>query len=212
MNEKIYLTDCDIEKLSILIKPYLTEKRYRHTLSVAEEAARLGEIYLPEDINRLRAAGLLHDITKKADTKKQLQYCSEFGIIVGNNEKLSPSVFHAMTGAKTAERDFPDYTDCDIISGIRWHTTGKYGMTTFEAIIYLADYIEPTRDFDDCKKARQYFYDRLSCGEDKYKVLTDTMIFTFDETIRQLIESGSIIDNNTIGARNYYITEKDKDI
>ena len=210
MNEKIVLTDGDIETLSVLVKPYLTEKRYAHTLSVKNEAIKLGEIYLPENKNRLAASALLHDITKKADIKKQLQYCVEFGIIIGNNDVLSPSVFHAMTGAALASRDFSDYTDSEIISGIRWHTTGREGMSVFEALIFLADYIEETRDFDDCIMVRNYFYDKLSSGVDRYSVLTDTMIFAFDLTIKGLIKDGNIIDNNTIGARNYYIAERHK--
>lgn len=211
MNEKIVLTDGDIDTLSVLVKPYLTEKRYAHTVSVKNEAVKLGEIYLPEDKNRLAASALLHDITKKADIKKQLQYCVEFGIIIGNNELLSPSVFHAMTGAALASRDFPSYTDSEIISGVRWHTTGRDGMSVFESLIFLADYIEETRNFDDCVRVRQYFYDKLSSGADKYSVLTDTMIFAFDLTIKGLIKDGSIIDPNTIGARNYYIAERHRD-
>ena len=132
------LTDEEVTALSERVRPYLTGKRYEHTVAVAEEAARLGEIYLPEKINNLRAAALLHDITKKADFQKQLQYCEEFGIITGSDSVLAPTVFHAITGAALAQRDFADIADEEILSGIRWHTTGRAGMTVFEAIIYLA--------------------------------------------------------------------------
>ena len=70
-------------------------KRYLHTLAVEEEAARLGELFLPDRINALRAAALLHDITKRDDLEKQLQYCSEFGIIYDVLERSSPKLFHA---------------------------------------------------------------------------------------------------------------------
>ena len=87
----------------------------------------------------LRAAALLHDITKKCDFEKQLQYCAEFDIIIGNYDKLSPKTFHSKTAAAIIPRDFPEFDDEEIISGVRWHTTGHDGMTDFEAIVYLAD-------------------------------------------------------------------------
>lgn len=204
------LTEGDIEDLRKKIKPYYAEKRYAHTLSVEKEAAKIGEIYLPGRINELRASALLHDITKRADIKKQLQYCEEFGIIIRNNDEFSPAVFHAKTAAALAARDFPDCVNDDIISGIRWHTTGRDGMTVFDSIIYLADFIEETRTFDDCVKLRNYFYDKLRSGEDKHRVLADTMIYSFDMTISMLMRDGAIVDNDTVSARNYFIVSKMK--
>lgn len=210
MKEKITLSDADILTLGELVRPYLTPKRYSHTLQVKKEAEKLAGIYLPEEKNRLAAAALLHDITKKDDTKKQLQYCEEFGIIIGGNELLSPSVFHAMTGSCLAARDFPDYTDREIISGVRWHTTGHDGMTVFESLIFLADYIEESRTFDDCVRVRKYFYDRSAAGEDRFTVLRDTMIYALDLTVRGLLEEGGIIDVNTVCARNFYVAERQR--
>ncbi len=204
------LTEDDIRLLSEKVKPYLTGKRYAHTVSVAEEAARLGEIFgfSADDVNRLRTSALMHDITKLADSEKQLQYCEEFGIILEPEKNVSESVLHGITGAALAARDFADSADADILSGIRWHTTGRYGMTVFEAVIYLADYIEPTRTFDDCLSLRRYFYDRIGgcrTEEERLDVLRDTMIYSFDLTIGNLLEDRRIIDSDTICARNYFI-------
>jgi len=206
----IRLTEETLLTLAERVKPYLTEKRYAHTTAVAEEAARLGEIFgfSADDVNRLRASALMHDITKLADYKKQLQYCEEFGIIIEPEKNVSASVFHGITGAGLAARDFAEYADADILSGIRWHTTGRYGMTVFESIIYLADYIEPTRTFDDCREVRRYFYDRIGgcvTEEERYDALRDTMICSFDLTIENLLEGQDIIDSDTICARNYFI-------
>ena len=208
MSEKIILSKNDIDILREKVRPYYTEKRMVHTLAVEKEAEKLGRIYIPEEIERLRAAALLHDITKKADEKKQLQYCEEFGIIVRTDDMLSPSVFHAITGAAVAERDFSDFADSEIISAVRWHTTGRAGMTVFESIIYLADYIEETRDFEDCVRLRTYFYDRSSQGDDPYAVLRDTMVYSFDMTISMLVSDGALIDCGTVSARNYFVAER----
>ncbi len=201
------LTEDDLTALTERVRPYLADKRYDHTVSVANEAARLGELFgfSTADVRRLRASALLHDITKRADYKKQLQYCEEFGIMIKAENPRSPSVLHGITGVALAARDFADFTDEDILSGIRWHTTGRYGMTVFEAIIYLADYIEPTRKFDDCKAVRQYFYDRIDGTAAPLTILYDTMIYSFDLTIGNLLEDRSSIDNDTICARNYFL-------
>ena len=204
----------DVAALAQAVKSYLTGRRYAHTMAVADEAARLGEIFgfSAEDVRRLRVSALLHDITKLADSKKQLQYCEEFGIIIKPEKSVSASVLHGITGAALAARDFSAYTDADILSGVRWHTTGRYGMTVFESIIYLADYIEPTRTFDDCIAVRQYFYDRIggcTTEEEQERVLRATMIFSFDLTVGNLLKDRYLIDGDTICARNYFIALSD---
>ena len=200
---EIQLTDSDIQSLSEAVRPYLTPNRYKHTLSVAEEVETLGRFFMPHKIQKLKAAALLHDITKKDDEKKQLQYFEEFGIILRGSEKYSAKTFHARTAAEVAKRDFSNYVDEEIISAIRLHTTGKYGMSVFEAIVYLADYIEKTRSFADCISLRNYFYDRIQTTEDRYALLVDTMIYSFDLTIDNLLKESSVIDEDTVGARNY---------
>jgi len=204
MNEK-RITEEDILSLREKIRPYLKEKRYLHTLAVEKEAEFLGNLYLPEKVMSLRAAALLHDITKKCDFEKQLQYCDEFGIIIGDYDKLSPKTFHSKTASALISRDFPEFDTEDITSGVRWHTTGHDNMTVFEAIIYLADYIEETRTFPDCVALRKYFRDGIGAGEDKDLVLSRTMVKSFDMTIANLIEEGAPVDTDTVSARNFYL-------
>ena len=200
-----------LRKLAEEVRPYLTEKRYAHTLAVEKEAARLGEIYLPDRVDALRASALLHDITKKESLEKQLQLCREFGIITEEADLLSPSVFHAKTAAAVAGRDFTAYTDDEILGGVRWHTTGRAGMTVFESLVYVADYIEETRTFDDCVKLRRDFQDRLQKCADPDEALTDTMIESFDLTIGGLIRDGAPIASDSVAARNWFILRKHRD-
>lgn len=204
----ITVTEEMLDELREKVKPYLTEKRYRHTLGVEREAARLGEMFLPEKVNKLRASALLHDITKLLSLEKQLQYCRKFDIIFRNSDLLSPKIFHAKTGAAFAGEIFPEYTDDEILDGIRYHTTGRRGMNLFEAMVYLADYIEDTRTFDDCIKLRNYFYGEIEKGRDKNEVFTDTMIMSFNMTVNILVSENAPIDCDTIEARNFYIEQK----
>ena len=200
----------ELEKLAEDVRPYLTESRYAHTLAVEKEAAKLGALYLPDRVNKLRAAALLHDITKKEDVGKQLQLCREFGIMTQEGDLLSPSVFHAMTAAGVVKRDFPAFADREILAGVRWHTTGRAGMSLFECIVYLADYIEETRSFDDCIRLRKDFLFRLESGADPMDALTDTMIESFDLTVEGLLRENRPIAADTVAARNDFIIRKHK--
>ncbi len=202
------ITEESLTTLRQAVKPYLTEKRYAHTLAVESMAAKLAEIFSPEKEYTTRAAALLHDITKKADLEKQLQYCEEFGIIIAEADKAAPKLFHAITAAALCKRDFPSYAEPEVIEAVRWHTTGRAGMTMTETIVYLADYIEETRTFPDCVALRQYFFDgieKATTAAEREAHLMRTMIRSFDMTIRCLLEEGSLVDKDTVAARNAYL-------
>ena len=203
---KLHYTEEMLEELREKVRPYLKAKRYLHTLAVEKEAARLGEIYLPDDVNRLRAAALLHDITKKLDLSEHLQICSTFGIMIGKFPEKEMKLFHSKTAPAVIENDFEGFYDDEILSGVRWHTTGRDAMTAFECLVYLADYIEETRTFGDCIELRNYFYSMLESGEvSKIEALRLTMVRSFDMTIKNLIEEDSLIDMDTVSARNYFV-------
>ena len=204
----ISITADTLSTLRERITPYLKEKRYRHTLAVEDEAARIGAVYLPHKIGKLRIAALLHDITKRASFEKQLQYCEEFGIMVSAQDIASPKVFHAMTAEAVARRDFADFVDEEVLSGIRWHTTGCDKMSLFSAIVYLADYIEPSRTFEDCVALREYFWSGMPDAEDslgRTVHFCKTMVMSFDLTIQNLIREGEGICTDTVLARNCFI-------
>ncbi len=202
------ITEEMLTELREQIRPYLTEKRYGHTIAVEEMAKKLSLLYLPEKEMEARAAALLHDITKIADLEKQLQYCEEFGIIVTDEEKAAPKLFHAKTAAELIRRDFPAFAAPEITEAVRWHTTGKAGMDMLETIVYLADYIEETRTFPDCVALREYFMDGIKTAdtaERRREHLKKTIIRSFDMTIRCLMDEDSLIDRDTIAARNAWL-------
>lgn len=193
------------------IRPYMKEKRLSHTYAVEREATVLSEIYAPEDEFTLRCAALLHDITKELSPEKQLQLCGEFGIIYTHEETLTPKIFHSRTASAVIQRDFPEFADKKILSAIRWHTTGRAGMTLGEILIFLADYIEDTRTFESCVKLRRFFYDGLSSAQGdlaRTTLLYDTMILAFDMTVRELFSESAPIHLDTVAARNYFICKK----
>ena len=206
--ETVIITKQAVDELRRCVKEYLTEKRYGHTLGVEREAAHLGEIFLPEEVLKLRCAALLHDITKKLSYEEQTALCREFEIDLCEEELAAPKLLHAKTAAALVKRDFPQYAHEDVVSGVRWHTTGYAGMTVFESIVYLADYIEDTRTFEDCVKLREYFYREIAnakTDEEKNTVLEKTMVESFNMTIQGLISENGLVDRNTVEARNDFI-------
>lgn len=210
LNKTQNLSDDDINRLRRVVKPYYTDRRYAHVLSVEAEVCRLGAIFLNDKINSLRAAALLHDITKKYDYQKQLQCCTDFGIIL--RDSTSPEVLHAITGAVAAKQYFPEYTDDEILNGIRWHTTGRWGMTVFDSIIFLADYIEPLRTHERCISVRERLYETLNASnamKTKEKAFNHAILYSLDNTITYLLSKKALIDADTIFARNYYLSEKE---
>ncbi len=205
MND-IVITDKALDELRERVRPYMDEKRYAHTLGVERECEALGKLLLPDKINKLRAAALLHDITKMLSLEKQLKLCGLFDIIYGKGDILSPKLFHAKTAAELIKRDFPEYADDEIVSAVRWHTTGRRGMTVFDSILYLADYIEDTRTFPDCVELRSFFWDAYNADNSKLQsIFRKTMIKSFDMTICGLVSEGALIDKDTVDARNYFL-------
>ena len=200
----------DWETIKAFVCSKQSSKRYKHTLGVANEALSLGRIFLPQKLEKLYLASLLHDVTKDFEKEKQLDMCREFNIIL--KENTAPKLLHSKTGAAYSRSYFGDeMIDDEVYNGILYHTTGKAEMSLFEIIIYLADYIEEGRTFEDCVYLRNFFYDNLknmSTFNEKLEVLRQTMILSFDLTIKNLISENKSIDFDTVTARNYFLKTK----
>ena len=202
----------EIECIREIVRPFMREKRFLHTLGVEKEARRLGGIFIPEKCDKLSVAGLLHDITKEFSKEKQLEIARKYG---RENELISfsPVLWHSMTGCDYAREKFgEELVDDEIYNSILYHTTGNEKMTIFDAIIYLSDYIEENRTFYDCVLLRNYFYvnlEKCSTMAEKKELLRKTMIFSFDLTIKGLIDDGKLVDFDTVKARNYFLKNND---
>ena len=153
---KLYGTDRDyrnlpMEELEPVAISLHAPKRVPHVLGCRDTAARLAKIW-GVDPEIAARAGLLHDITKALDGPLQLTLCDEYGTILDDFSMKYPKTLHALTGSLVAERIFGESPE--VVSAIRSHTTGKANMTTLEKIIYIADYMEPNRDFPGVEKLR----------------------------------------------------------
>lgn len=208
--------ESQLSSLRLDISGRMSPSRLEHTLGVENMAVRLGELYAPEKIPVLTAAALLHDITKENSFQKQLQICENLGIMVSSAEKNAPKTLHAITASAIIPSEYPDFSVSEVLEAVRWHTTGRADMSICEKLIYLADYIEDTRKFEDCVYLRNYFFDadpaKMTMAE-RMIHLDRTLLLSFDMTIRQLVEDGVPIHESTSSARNYLIIDlsgKDK--
>lgn len=210
------MKEIDESMLSCLrerVLPSMSAKRFRHTVAVEDMVARLAALYCPEHTNRLRAAALLHDLTKELRTEEQIALCKELGLPVTDFDRLSPKTFHARTAASKIPLEFADFSDPIIVDAVRYHTTGRADMTMTEKLLYLADYIDLSRTFENCVILRRFFWGadphRLDpCGRDA--LLRDTLLLSFDMTIRDLLAEGALIAPDTVDARNALRLEKQK--
>ncbi|MBE6538432.1 MAG: HD domain-containing protein [Ruminococcaceae bacterium] len=195
----------DIDSLRADISAKMSGYRLKHTLGVEDMAVRLGELYAPEKINILRVAALLHDVTKENSLEKQLQICENLGIIISSAMLMAPKTLHAVTAAAILPSEYPTFAIPEVIDAVRWHTTGRADMSICEKLIYLADYIEDNRTFEDCVLLREYFFGTdvpgMSASE-REEHLDKTLVLSFDLTIKQLISEGTPIDEQTCAARN----------
>lgn len=194
LREGLYQTGADMKALSLeQVRPvalsYLKHKRIPHVLGTEREAVRLAEKY-GADAEKARIAALLHDCTKRLSMEEQLDLCRKYGIELDSLEQKALKLLHAKTGAAIARDVFG--VDDEIYSAIRYHTTGHAGMTLLEKIIYLADYIEPTRDFPGVEELRNACYEDLDRG----------LLLGLEMSIAEMTNMGNPVHHATIEARD----------
>lgn len=139
----------------------LKPKRIPHVQGTEAEAVRLAARW-GADTDTAAEAAILHDVTKRLEPNEQLLLCRKYGIINDNAEIENPKLLHAKTGAAFA-RDRFGVTD-EVYDAIRWHTTGRAGMSLLEKIVYMADYIEPGRSFPGVDALRKLAYEDLDAA------------------------------------------------
>lgn len=194
LREGLYGTGADLKHLPLSkLRPvalsYLKHKRIPHVLGTEQEAIRLAERY-GADVEKARVGALLHDCTKKLDMEAQLALCRHYGIQLDELEQKALKLLHAKTGAAIARDVFG--VDEEIYSAILWHTTGHANMTLLEKILYLADYIEPSRDFPGVDKLRAVCYKNLDAG----------LLMGLEMTIGEMNAMGNPVHHATIEARD----------
>ena len=140
-----------MDQLEQAVVSLLKPSRVAHVLGCRDTCIALAKKWGADETDAGRA-GLLHDITKALDGPLQLTLCRAYGTMLNDFSVQNPKTLHALTGSLVAEHIFGE--NPAVVSAICSHTTGKRGMNLLEKIVYVADYMEPNRDFPGVEELR----------------------------------------------------------
>ena len=182
-----HLSDADLRAVSYSM---IRAKRIPHIKGTEEEAVRLARHWGANEEYARRAA-ILHDCTKYLELDEHLAICAQYGVELDEMERVAPKLLHSKSGAALAKYIFGEPEE--VCRAIFWHTTGKADMTLLEKILYIADYMEPTRDFDGVEELR-----RLA-----YADLDSAVVLGAEMSIEDMRRWGNPIHPNTQAARDF---------
>lgn len=184
-----------IEEAEETIRALLPEKRFRHSVGVSETAGKLAEKY-GADADKARLAGMLHDIAKYFPDDRLAAVIRRRKDVSDDFLKFSDKLWHAPVGAVYAEEKL-GITDREILDAMTYHTTGRKNMTLLDKIIFLADYIEPGRDFPGVEAVRD------AAGKD----LDEAVYQELQRTMMHLLEKRKSVYPKTFEAYNDLVNQ-----
>lgn len=195
LREKLYGTNADLKRLSLeelrcVSYSMVFAKRLAHIRGCEEEAARLANRW-GADENRMRRAAILHDCTKYLSHEEHLEICDKYGIPLDPLERATDKLLHAKSGAALAKHIFGQD---DIYDAILYHTTARAGMSLEEKLLYIADYMEPNRDFPEVGELRRLAYSDLDGAVGMGVSLS----------MQEMVQRGKELHHDTQGAYDFY--------
>lgn len=192
MKQKENTPVMNIDEMRALLQQSLKPKRYEHSVRVYETALKMAELY-HADVKKVAVAALIHDCGRQISKEQSIAKAKELGIPVDPVEEAQPILLHAKLGVYYAVHKYgvsPE--DREILDAIRYHSTGTADMTDTAKIVFLADLIEPGRDFEGVEALREASFQDLDRG----------MLLSYDNTIRYLLEDGLLIHPDAIAGYN----------
>ena len=178
------------ESYDRLLQGKLSKKRYHHSLAVMERAVFLAEKF-GADVEKARLAGLLHDVMKDTENDSLLQFIEDSGILITYADRAAPQIWHAI-GGYVFLRDRLKYEDEDLLNAVRYHTTGRAGMSLLEKVIYLADLTSADRSYPDAEKT----------GKIVDRDLDQGMLYSMKFLICDLASHGKLLHPDTLACYN----------
>ena len=185
----------EYHEMLVTLAAELRPARFRHSRDVSRTAIRLSERW-GADIEQARIAGILHDCARSLKGDALLSAVKEEGLLPSEIELMQPALLHAPLGAVWAQKRF-GVDDPAILQAIRRHTTGAMNMTLLDKIIYLADYIEPGRNFPGVEKIREL----AAVG------LDEALLEAYNRTIAYIVAGDGLLHPDTVAGRNSLLME-----
>ncbi len=187
----------DINQMQTILQANLKPKRYAHCLGVMDTAITLAKRFHVDE-NKAAIAGLLHDCAREFPTENLIDEATKRHLFITDFDRQLPILLHAPLGTAIAKEKY-DVHDTAILKAIAAHTVGDANMSTLDKIIYLADMIEPHRNFDEVNNLR-----KLAMTQD----LDTVMISAFDQSILFIMRKGHTIHPYTVSARNEILLQR----
>ena len=178
------------EQYKEILQKRLSEKRYIHSLNVADSSKELALIY-GCDPEKAYTVGLIHDCCKDEPAGLQLSYMLENKVELSEYELDVPKLYHAISGSVFAKNEF-GIEDVDMLNAIRYHTTGRKGMSLLEKVVFIADFISAEREYDGVDIMR----------EKAKRSLDEAIVEGLGFTIKDLITRNMIVHPDTVLAFN----------
>lgn len=181
-----------MDALEQVVTQLLKPERVAHVLGCRDTARELALLW-GADPDAAARAGLLHDITKALPGDLQIEVCKSYSVELDCFSMENPKTLHARTGSLVADKIFGETPE--VVSAIRWHTTGKENMSVLEKIIYIADYMEPNRKFAGVEQLREL----------AYRDLDQALKLGLNMTLDMLKKQGRTISRESMCALDYLI-------
>ncbi|MCT4632194.1 MAG: bis(5'-nucleosyl)-tetraphosphatase (symmetrical) YqeK [Firmicutes bacterium] len=179
-----------MKKLKDKVKGKLKKKRFLHTEGVVDTAVELCKIY-GIDGQKAILAGYLHDYTKYMKKDEILEIVKREKIKLNEVEKHNLFLVHGYTAAVVARDEFA-ISDEEVLDAIRYHTFGRVNMTILDMIMYVADAIEPEREYDGIEQLRKL----------AKKDIEKAYLMALEHSIKYVIDKNQMIHPNSIESRN----------
>lgn len=186
----------DKKEIQERLKASLKDKRFIHSLGVCDEAVRMAKQF-GADEDKAYIAGLLHDCAKNLTRTEETELCKKYDVEIDNITLICQPVMHAPLGAVVAQYEY-GINDSEILDAIRYHTVARSDMTLLDKIIYVADMIEPSRDFEGASRLREL--SKTSIDSAYREALRQSLIHN--------IGKGTVIHPNTLDAWNEVVIKE----
>lgn len=195
-----------LAELRARIKGRLSEKRYQHTLGVENLAKHLGEILLPERVDELCVAALLHDAAKEMTYEEHLELLKESFVEYTDEDLLIKPALHSIAAVPLIKTEFSEYATPDVCSAVYNHTLGAPNMSVFDEIIFISDYAEEGRTYRTCVEVRKYLFDNIrkeNSNSDNINSLHKASLKSIVSTIDSITNRNQMIHSETLLTKTY---------
>lgn len=181
------------EEIKEDVKERISEHRFEHVCGVMKVAEELSKIY-KVDLEKVKIAAIAHDVAKEMKDEDVKKFCEDNNIELGEIVNY-PKVIHSHVGAYIAKVEY-GIEDEDILNAIKYHTTGRPEMSMLEKVIYLADFLDESRDHEKYQEIYDKVKDLTYGGQ-----IDEAMKYTLERTIMYL-QGNIYID--TVNAYSFY--------